>query len=103
MDGLQYMKEVIHRKDVAYFIDPPYTAPGKRAGKRLYRFSEIDHEGLFDMCNQATGDFMMTYDDAESVRNMAEERGFRIEMVPMKNTHHAQVFELLIRPSHDVL
>lgn len=103
MDGLQYMERTLCREDVAYFIDPPYTAPGKSAGKRLYRYSIIDHERLFDLCSQAAGDFMMTYDDAESVREMAEERNLRIEQIPMKNTHHAQVFELLISPSHDVL
>jgi DNA adenine methylase len=41
---------------------------------------------------------MMTYDDAESVREMAESRAFKIKKVPMKNTHHAEMYELLITP-----
>jgi DNA adenine methylase len=41
---------------------------------------------------------MMTYDDAESVRVMAERRAFTITKVPMKNTHHAEMCELLITP-----
>lgn len=102
-DGLSYLEKTCSRRNVAYFIDPPYTAPGKSAGKRLYRFSEIDHQKLFDLCRLAESDFMMTYDDAASVRDMAEKRGFRIDKVPMKNTHHAEMFELLIHPVQDVL
>ena len=98
-DGLEYLANTIQRTDVAYFIDPPYTAPGKSAGKRLYRFSEIDHDNLFALCGRAKGDFMMTYDDSVSVRTMAAAQGFSIEMVPMKNTHHAEMFELLIHPA----
>ncbi len=97
-DGLAYLEKTASCCDATYFIDPPYTAPGKGAGKRLYRYSEIDHERLFDLCRFAQGDFMMTYDDAASVREMAEKRGFKIDKVPMKNTHHAEMFELLIHP-----
>jgi len=35
------------------------------------------------------GSVMMTYDDAPEVRQLAERYGFRIETVPMKNTHHS--------------
>ena len=98
-DGLAYLEKTACRRDVAYFIDPPYTAAGKSAGKRLYSYSDVDHERLFDLCRLAESDFMMTYDDAESVRAMAEKRGFRIDRVPMKNTHHVQMFELLIFPA----
>ncbi|MCG6553780.1 MAG: DNA adenine methylase [Candidatus Magnetominusculus sp. LBB02] len=97
-DGIQYMREMAHRQDVAYFIDPPYTAPGKRAGSRLYTFFEIDHEQLFDIALTLRADFMMTYDDAASVRKMADSRNFHIATVPMKGTHHNEVEELLVTP-----
>jgi len=97
-DGMQYMRKTADRPDVVYLIDPPYTAPGKRAGSRLYTFFEIDHEQLFDIAKTVRGDFMMTYDDAKSVRNMAERRNFHISTVPMKGTHHNEVEELLITP-----
>jgi DNA adenine methylase len=97
-DGLAYLEGHLDDKDTTFFIDPPYTAPGKSAGKRLYRFYEIDHEKLFDLCGSAAGDFMMTYDDADSVRDMAERRGFTLTQVPMKSTHHAEMYELLITP-----
>ena len=95
-DALVYLADHLDDQDTTFFIDPPYTAPGKSAGKRLYRFYEVDHEKLFDLCQSAAGDFMLTYDDAESVRNMAESRGFTMTKVPMKNTHHAEMYELLI-------
>ena len=102
-DGLEVMRQNAARTDAVYFIDPPYTAPGKRAGKRLYAFNEIDHEGLFDLASTVSGDFMMTYDNAESVRQMADQRNFAIHEVPMKNTHHAKMTELLIGPAQHVL
>lgn len=80
----------------AFFIDPPYTASRKRAGSRLYSHSKIDHEALFRLMAQAKGDFLMTYDDAEEVEAMAAQYGYYVKRVPMKTTHHATVYELLI-------
>ena len=97
-DALTYLANHLDDKGTTFFIDPPYTAPGKSAGKRLYRFFEINHNRLFDLCKAAAGDFMLTYDDAESVRDMVESRGFTITKVPMKSTHHAEMYELLITP-----
>jgi len=42
------------------------------------------------------GNFMMTYDHASEVVSMAKVRRFNIGLVPMKNTHHARMFELII-------
>ena len=38
----------------------------------------------------------MTYDDAEGVRDLATNSKFDMELVAMKNTHHAKMTELLI-------
>jgi DNA adenine methylase len=83
-------------REAVFFIDPPYTAGGKRAGSRLYTHSEIDHDKLFSICEKLRGDFLMTYDNAEEVRALAERHGFEIKPVAMKNTHHAEMNELLI-------
>lgn len=87
-----------HQKEAAtvFFIDPPYTAGGKRAGSRLYNHSEVDHEKLFAACESMHGDFLMTYDNAEEVRALAKRYGFQSKAVAMKNTHHAEMNELLI-------
>ena len=82
--------------DVIFFIDPPYTAGGKKAGKRLYRYCELDHEHLFASCEKITGDFLLTYDNADEVRALARKHGFQMRLIPMNNTHHATMEELVI-------
>ncbi len=95
-DGLPEMKEFSNRRDVIYFIDPPYTAGGKKAGKRLYKHYELDHEQLFCVCESLRGDFLITYDNAEEVKKMARTHGFQMRLIPMNNTHHATMEELVI-------
>ncbi|HGM5007269.1 TPA: DNA adenine methylase [Serratia marcescens] len=95
-DAFSVITRFVDDSDAFFFIDPPYTAGGKKAGSRLYTHNEIDHEGLFALMASVRGSVMMTYDDAPEVREMAERHGFRIELVPMKNTHHAIIHELLI-------
>jgi len=91
-DGLDVIRENASREDVAFFIDPPYTI----AGRRLYLFSDIDHEELFRLASKAAGDFLMTYDNAAPIRALAQRFGFETKLIPMKNTHHAKMTELLI-------
>ncbi len=95
-DGIEVIRRNSRRPTVAFFIDPPYTADGKRAGSRLYTHYQLDHRRLFDVVGDVSGDFLMTYDDAEGVRDLAKQHGFDIELVAMKNTHHAEMNELLI-------
>ena len=38
----------------------------------------------------------MTYDDADEVLALAREHGLAVRRIPMKNTHHARMMELLI-------
>ena len=95
-DGLGVIQEFSTNPQVVYFIDPPYTAGGKKAGKRLYTHSSLDHERLFALCESLKGDFIMTYDDAEEVKKMARTRGFQMRLIPMTNTHHAKMAELVI-------
>lgn len=84
--------------DAVFFIDPPYTAGrnGKRAGKRLYRHSELDHVQLFQLMSEVKGDFLITYDNDPEVVALADSHGFQTRLVAMKSTHHAEMNELLI-------
>lgn len=100
-DGLKIALESAGRQDAVFFIDPPYTASMKRAGSRLYLHSEIDHEALFSIASTFSGDFLMTYDNAEELHALADRHGFDTELVPMKNTHHAEMTELLIGKNLD--
>jgi DNA adenine methylase len=102
-DGIEVMKENASYENIAFFIDPPYTVGGKRAGSRLYNYSEIDHEALFATAERLTGDFLMTYDDVEDVRSLAQIHNFSTKNISMKNTHHAQTTELVISRSLDWL
>jgi len=91
-DGMEAIQRNSQRGDVAFFIDPPYTV----AGRRLYTHSEIDHDELFSLAGKLAGDFLMTYDNAEEIRDLAVRHGFQTRLIPMKSTHHAQMTELLI-------
>lgn len=95
-DGIEVIRKASARPTAAFFIDPPYTAGGKRAGRRLYKHFDLDHEALFRTVNAVSGDFLMTYDDTPGVRELAEAQGFELELVTMKNTHHAKMQELLV-------
>ena len=83
-------------RNAVFFIDPPYTAGGKSAGSRLYTHCMVDHERLFSLCGKLRGDFLMTYDNAEEVSALARRHGFATKPVAMRNTHHAEMNELLI-------
>lgn len=91
-DGLKFIHQNAHRSDCLWFIDPPYTV----AGRRLYTHSEIDHNRLFEEVSKVQGDFLMTYDDVEPVHALAKRFGFDSHKIPMKNTHHTVMFELLV-------
>lgn len=102
-DGLEVLRENQSSADSVYFIDPPYTAGGKRSGQRLYRYSHIDHEELFRLASTLRGDLLMSYDNASDVKDLATKYNFDTEPVAMKNTHHAKMTELLIGPCLDWL
>ena len=97
-DGLELLEQLLIAPDgsTAVFVDPPYTAAGKGAGKRLYNHNVIDHPGLFHCLAQGEADFLMTYDQSPEVIAMTQQYGFHVMRVNMKNTHHAKLWELLI-------
>ena len=95
-NALELLPHYAEQHHTVFFIDPPYTAGGKKAGQRLYRHSRLDHEQLFKIAGSLRGDFLMTYDDADEVKNLAEKHHFEVRRIPMNNTHHAELFELVI-------
>jgi len=95
-DGLELIARFETDPGAAFFIDPPYTAGGKRAGRRLYAFNALDHERLFALLAAARGPALITYDDAPEPRALARRHGFAVRRVPMANTHHSRLVELLI-------
>jgi len=95
-DGLAVIRKYADRHNSVFFIDPPYTAGGKKAGARLYTHHTLDHQKLFELATNITGDLLMTYDFADEVVALAVKHNFQTRTVAMKNTHHAQMTELLI-------
>lgn len=95
-DAFDVIRQHASTRRAAFFIDPPYTAGGKRAGSRLYLHNHIDHRALFAEVALVAGDAMLTYDESPEVVRLADAHGFYPYRVAMKNTHHAQMHELAI-------
>ena len=100
-DALEVIEKYRGDNSVSYFVDPPYTAGrnGKRAGKRLYRYSDIDHERLFQLMSEVKGDYLITYDNDPEVMELATGNRMNTALIPMKNTHNTQMNELIISNS----
>jgi len=96
-DGFDVIRKYKNDKKVLFFIDPPYTI----AGKRLYTHFDINHEELFELASKISSDFLMTYDDTEEVRNLSKKFKLVYKQVPMRTTHNAEKFELLISKNLD--
>ena len=98
-DGMAVLESMLASGQLsraAVFADPPYTAGGKRAGRRLYKHNYIDHDRLFDILANSGADFLMTYDESPEVLRLIAKYCFQVVRVVMKNTHHAQISELVI-------
>ena len=83
-------------RDGAVFVDPPYTAGGKRAGSRLYAHNSLDHARVFELLAESSAPFLMTYDCAPEICTLVRRFGFAAVQVTMKNTHHSRIAELVI-------
>jgi DNA adenine methylase len=95
-DGFEVIRKNARDSSAVFFIDPPYTASSKKAGTRLYKYHQVDHEELFRLADEIQGDFLMTYDDAEEVRALAVKHRLETRLAAMSSTHHATMNELLI-------
>lgn len=95
-DGVEVIQQFADDEDVIFFVDPPYTASTKKAGTRLYKYHQLDHDKLFQTIAQVKGDFLMTYDNDKEVRDLARRYNLEFKKVAMSNTHHATLNELLI-------
>ena len=98
-DAFDAIEQFSENPNAFFFLDPPYTAGGKKAGTRLYEHSEVDHERLFEVIARVKGKAMLTYDDTPEVRTLARQHGFTAATLPMKNTHHAILNELVLLKS----
>jgi DNA adenine methylase len=98
-DALDVIDRFSGDPDAVFFIDPPYTAEGNHAGRRLYTHSEVDHKALFRLTASVAGRALMTYHDVPEVRALAKRHKFDVREISMKTTHHKVQSELLILKS----
>ena len=97
-EGMKLLQALLGNRESVVFVDPPYTAGTKRAGKRLYTCNEMDHSRLFEMLDDSGVDFLMTYNRAQEIESLIRKHRFHAVQVLMKNTHHARIPELVITP-----
>ena len=83
-------------EDAAVFVDPPYTAGGRYAGRRLYTYNELDHERLFEVLADRRANVLMTYDASPEIERLVERFGFHAVRVSMRTAHHHDRIELVI-------
>ena len=95
-DGMRSLEFLPSASNVVVFVDPPYTAGGKRAGARLYAHSNIDHSKLFEILASLDVDFLMTYDCVPEIVDLIRRHRFHAVSVHMKNAHHNKVLEMII-------
>ena len=97
-DGLKALPILLRGRGrkAAVFLDPPYTADGKRAGARLYAHSSIDHAWMFRLLAEHGSNFLMTYDAAPEIVSLVHEHEFEAVCLSMKNGHHNHLPELVI-------
>ncbi len=91
-NAFEVMEQNLDNTRAYFFIDPPYTI----AGKRLYTHFDIDHEKLFALSARLKGKFMLTYDDTDEIRKLAEKYNLHYKTIPMKTTQHTKKNEIII-------
>jgi len=94
-DAFEIMEHYLNDTHTFFFIDPPYTI----AGKRLYNHYEVDHFKIFELVSQMKGHFLLTYDDTEEIRSMADDFNLQYRTIPMQTTHLVTKEELIISDS----
>ncbi len=95
-DAFEVLLRYESEPGTTFFLDPPYTAGGKRAGTRLYRHWEVDHARLFEACCYLRGSFLMTYDDAPEIHALAARHGLKVRRCLMSGSSHRRMPELMI-------
>lgn len=95
-DAFKIIDKYTNNEKAVFFVDPPYTGSKKKAGKRLYRHHELDHEKLFKVCSECKGNSLITYDNDDNIISLANKYNFKYQAVAMKGTHNTELKELLI-------
>ncbi len=96
-DAFRYFDGRYGYRQGCCFIDPPYSV----AGRKLYRYGEVDNELLFKKVSSLPYPFLMTYDKSDFVVGLADKYGIQYRSVPMQTNHLVHKEELLLSDSFD--
>jgi DNA adenine methylase len=91
-DGFGVANRYRSKEEAAFFMDPPYP----KAGERLYKHSDVDHEAVFEFASAANGPVLVTYDNSEEIRRLVQSSEMQSEELAVSTTHHSEKKELLI-------
>lgn len=69
------LRNRLKMEEGSFFLDPRYSAAGKRKGGRLFKYFELDHPELIRITRGLAGSFLMTYDKADECWSMDAEIG----------------------------
>ena len=89
-DGLAVLSAVTGMPRTVVFADPPYTAGGRRGGRRLYNHAQVDPRAA------ASCDFVLTYDPAPEIVALIDEYSFTACRVTAITAYHSWAPELVI-------
>jgi DNA adenine methylase len=95
-DAFDIIEKYMEDPSCVFFVDPPYTASKKSAGRRLYTHCIVDHERLLDALSRVKGHYMITYDESKEIADMCERYGLKYRRIKMSGTHHIVRYEYVI-------
>lgn len=93
-DGIEAIRRW-NGPSAAMYVDPPYTAGGKRAGRRLYEHHELDHAALMGVVASSRASVLVSYDDCPEAERLVAGAGLRHRTIAMRNRDHREMREIL--------
>lgn len=89
LDGIDVIEKYSKQPNTFFYIDPPYYQKG--AILYLNHFNHERHIRLADtLSKHADGRWILSYDNAEPIKDMYQERGFRPEIFTLNYSAHLQ-------------
>ena len=106
LDALEFLRAKLPRglgrNRVFVYLDPPYVEKGRRL--YLNAYLEADHRALADyICRQKTLPWLMSYDDAELIREIYAEMKMDAQPIRYSLQNKRTARELIITPHHVVI
>jgi DNA adenine methylase len=95
-DGLSTLNAFSQIPNCCAFIDPPYVAGGRGAGKRLYTHYDVSAEAVFEAAANFIGPAILTYHRSRIIRRLAESSGMICSELSVRNAHDKLRRELFI-------